>query len=256
MRSGTGRGTILLLATLSLGACTRTGGASPAHQADGAVWQLSPFALLQQGHYDGVMPAGAVKRHGDLGLGAADRLDGEAILVDGRFYRFTENGVVQRIPDVLTMPFAEVAFWRGGTGVTLPRAVGYDAFKAAVDSELPSLDAFYAVRVEGAWDSVQARTFKPQTRRDGRYPPLDSAAADTFIIRRTRGVMVGFRQPAYAPNMGVSGYHLHFINADSTLGGHVIDFQTNGVAVQVSARPDYVVRMPPSPAPPRSPATP
>jgi acetolactate decarboxylase len=250
MKSGISRGAVLLLAALC--ACSGTGRPSPAHQASGTVWQLSPFALLQQGAYDGLMPVGAVRRHGDFGLGAADRLDGEMIVVDGRFYRFAEDGVVQRVPDLMMMPFAEVTFWRGGTDVVVPGGVGYDTLKSAVDSELPTLDAFYAVRIEGTWDSVAARTYKLQTRRpSGTYPPLDSAAADTFTIRNAQGVMVGFRQPPFAGALAVPSYHLHFINADSTLGGHVIDFKTAGeVRVQVSDRPDYTLRMPPPPASP------
>lgn len=249
MKSGTSRGAVLLLATLW--ACTGTSGPAPAHQAAGTAWQLSPFALMEQGHYDGLMPAGAVKRNGDFGLGAADRLDGEMILVEGRFYRFAENGVVQRVPDLMMMPFAEVTFWRGGTRADVPRQAGYDVLKSAVDAALPTPDAFYALRVEGAWDSVTARTYKLQTRRgNGTYPPLDSAASDTFTIRNARGVMVGFRQPSYAGALAVPNYHLHFINADSTLGGHVISFQSAGVDVQFSERPDYTLRMPPPPASP------
>lgn len=248
MKSGTSRRGALLLATLSLGACTGAGAPSPAHEMSGTVWQLSPFALLQQGHYDGLMPAGAVRRQGDFGLGAADRLDGEMILVDGRFYRFAENGVVQRVPETMMMPFAEATFWRGGTGVGVGGGMGYDALKAAIDSALPTLNAFYAVRIEGGWDSVQARTYKLQTRRpNGTYPPLDSAASDTFTIRSARGVMVGFRQPSFAGALAVPNYHLHFVNADSTLGGQVIDFKTTAVDVQVSERPDYTLRMPPRP---------
>jgi acetolactate decarboxylase len=57
--------------------------------------------------------------------------------------------------------------------------------------------------------------------------------------------MVGFRQPPYAASLSVPNYHLHFIDANGTRGGHVIDFTTRDVRLQVSVRPDFTLRMPP-----------
>jgi acetolactate decarboxylase len=253
MKSGISRGAVLLLVTL-LGACG-TAGADPsplpAPQATQTIWQLSAFDFLLQGHYDGLVPAGEVKRHGNLGLGAADRLAGEMILVDGRFYRFAENGRAETPPDAMRMPFAEVTAWNGGTDVTVPAGAGYARLKSAIDARVDTLNGFYAVRVEGMWDSVRARTYKPQTKRpDGRYPPLDSAASDTVLLMNVRGVMVGFRQPHYAPGLGAPDYHLHFITEDRTQGGHVISFGTTSARAQVSHRPGFTLSMPAPPAAP------
>lgn len=176
MKSGISRGAALLLAASSLGACGSAGADPPpplsSPQASATVWQLSAFNFLQQGHYDGLVPMGEVKQHGSFGLGAADRLDGEMVLVDGRFYRFAENGRVDTPPDGMRMPFAEVTAWNGGRDVPVPAGAGYDALKRAVDARVDTLNTFYAVRVEGTWDSVRARTYKLQTKGpDGRYPP-------------------------------------------------------------------------------------
>lgn len=245
-------GAMLLPVALSLGACGTAGAESPAPsaQAPGTIWQVSPFALLVRGHYDGVMPLGAIRRHGDLGLGAADQLAGEMALVDGRWYQFLEGGRAVVPPDEMRTPFAEVTFWSGGRDIAVQPGARYDASKQlqdAVDAQLPTLNAFYALRLEGTWDVVMARTYLRQTRP---YPPLGHAAADTITLTNVSGTMVGFRQPSYADSLGVPGYHLHFVTADRRVGGHVLSFTARDVRMQVSERPEFTLRMPPPPTAP------
>lgn len=213
--------------------------------AGAPVWQMTPFALLVRGHYDGVLPVAEVKRHGNLGLGAADQLNGEMALVDGRFYQFLENGRAVEAPETMRMPFAEVTAWDGGTSIRVQAGLEYGStFNTAVDARLPTTNAFYAVRMEGTWDVVTARTYKMQTRP---YPPLGQAAADTFAFTAVEGTMVGFRQPSYADSLGVPDYHLHFITRDRQRGGHVLGFTTRDVRMVVSERADFTLRMPPNP---------
>ncbi|HEX2204840.1 MAG TPA: acetolactate decarboxylase [Longimicrobium sp.] len=209
-----------------------------------AVWQLSAFAVLARGGYDGVLTVAEVRRHGDVGLGAADGLNGEMVVVDGRFYQFLADGRVVVPPDSMRVPFAAVTFWKGGRDVPARPGLRYgSSFDAAVDSLLPSADAFYVLRMEGTWDVVVARTFSPPGRP---YPPLRGVAADTFTLESARGTMVGFRQPSYADPLSIPGYHLHFIDAERARGGHVLGFTTRDVRLQVSERPDFTVRTPPA----------
>ncbi|HST62608.1 MAG TPA: acetolactate decarboxylase [Longimicrobium sp.] len=233
----------------SLSACGANPAPNAASAAPGAaaatIWQLAPAELLIQGGYDGILSVAEVQRHGDLGLAGADRLDGEMVLVDGQFYQFLASGQVVQPPSTMRLPFAEVTAWTGGRAIPVTPGLVYD------DSSMPTLDsrldlnAFYAVRMEGAWDTLVVRTFRQQSKP---YLPLDSAvhhqAVDTLV--NVRGVMVGFRQPQYAKPMSLPNYHLHFITADRTRGGHVLGFRARDVTMQVSERPEFTVHMPPA----------
>ena len=42
--------------------------------------------------------------------------------------------------------------------------------------------------------------------------------------------MLGFRFPDYVEGIEVSGYHLHFITADRSRGGHVLGSRSSGPA--------------------------
>jgi acetolactate decarboxylase len=256
------RAAALLLASFALAACgepaadrpSQTASADSAAPRDSAstsssstasVWQLAPVALLAQGGYDGIMPVSEVLRHGNLGLAGADALNGEMVLVDGRFYQFLASGQVVQPPDTMRLPFAAVTFWDGGRDVPVQPGLVYDVDSMpALDPLLPDTNAFYAVRMEGSWDTLVVRTFREQTRP---YPPIHAAAQVVDTLVNVRGTLAGFRQPSYAAGLSLPDYHLHFISEDRTRGGHVLAFTARQVRLQVSERAEFTVRMPPSP---------
>lgn len=50
------------------------------------VTQVSTIDALLTGAYDGSMTCGELVKHGNLGIGTFDRLDGEMVLADGVVY--------------------------------------------------------------------------------------------------------------------------------------------------------------------------
>lgn len=75
------------------------------------MWQLSPFALLVRGNFDGLMTAGEVGRHGNMGVGAAEALDGELTVMDGIVYPYMPGGRVVRPAPTLRLPFVIMTQW-------------------------------------------------------------------------------------------------------------------------------------------------
>lgn len=251
----------LLLVSCAVAACgdaeadpsQQPSSATPAAAADSsstAIWQLGPVALLAKGEYGGTLTITDVLRHGNMGVAGADALNGEMALVDGKFYQFLADGQVVQPPDSMRLPWGEVTFWNGGQDIPVSpglvyNGAGTDDTIPAIDALLPSLDAFYAVRMEGSWDTVVVRTFRQQTMP---YPPLDSAVktqvVDTLV--NVTGTMVGFRQPTFAAHMGLANYHVHFVSGDRAKGGHVLGFTAREMKLQVSERPEFTVQMRPA----------
>lgn len=254
----------LLLVSCALAACDdaeadpskqRSAVATPADSSSAAIWQLGPVALLAKGEYGGTMTITEVLRHGNMGVAGADALNGEMALVDGKFYQFLADGQVVQPPDSMRLPWGEVTFWNGGSDIPVSPGLVYNG--AGSDDTIPAIDsaldlnAFYAVRMGGSWDTVVVRTFRQQTLP---YPPLDSAVktqvVDTLV--NVTGTMVGFRQPRFSASMGLANYHLHFVSGDRAKGGHVLGFVAREMKLQVSERPDFTVHMRPA-RPPASP---
>ena len=83
-------------------------------QADrDTLFQVSTINVLMNGSYEGAMSIGELKRHGDLGIGTFDALDGEMICLDGAFYQIKADGIAYPAPDSLTTPFAVITPFDG-----------------------------------------------------------------------------------------------------------------------------------------------
>ena len=79
------------------------------------------------------------------------------------------------------------------------------------------------------------------------YRPLDEVVADqhVFEIADVEGTLVGFRFPAYADGVEVGGYHLHFISADRTRGGHVLECRVGHAVAGFDLAGELHVELPP-----------
>ena len=74
----------------------------------GTLYQVSTLQGLMAGAFDGVVTFGELRRHGDLGIGTLQGLDGEMILLDGQAWQARADGQVVRVADQQTTPFATV----------------------------------------------------------------------------------------------------------------------------------------------------
>jgi acetolactate decarboxylase len=66
-----------------------------------------------------------------------------------------------------------------------------------------------------------------------------------FELADVEGTMLGFRFPTYVEGIEVGGYHLHFISADRSRGGHVLDSRSRGLRVRIDPSDDLHVELPP-----------
>ncbi|MHB8155644.1 MAG: acetolactate decarboxylase [Candidatus Omnitrophota bacterium] len=76
-----------------------------------ALYQVSVLEGLLKGDYDGKITLREIRKYGDFGLGTFDRLDGEAIELDGIFYQVRSDGRVQRLSGGIKSPFAMATFF-------------------------------------------------------------------------------------------------------------------------------------------------
>lgn len=192
--------------------------------------QVATLPELAAGRYDGVITCGELRRAGDFGLGTFDRLDGEMIVLDGRVYRVSSDGVARPAPDSVTTPFAAVTFFRGDGAGTPGAGMSLAELGMAIDRLLPDTSKFYAVRITGRFRRLRTRSVP---RQRSPYPRLSEVVRTqpTFDFTETDGTLVGLRTPAVANGLNQAGYHFHFLTADHRAGGHVLVLETGAVTV-------------------------
>ena len=209
------------------------------------IFQTSTLQALMAGVYDGDLTFQELARQGDFGLGTFDALDGEMIALDGAFYQIKADGRVYPVTGAMKTPFAAVTFFKAGRTHMIEMPLNYQPLLDYVTKLLPSPNFPYAVRIEGLFPYVKARSIPRQQKP---YPPLAAAAEKqaVFELANVKGVIVAFRYPAYLAGINPLGYHCHFITADRRAGGHLLDCRVEGATVAVAALPNFFLRLPDS----------
>ena len=208
------------------------------------LFQTSTIGALLDGAYEGDVSFGELALQGDLGLGTLDALDGEMIAVDGRFWRADVSGHLSEIDPRERTPFAVVVPFAPRRVRELERPESETELFAALDRERPAGEGASAIRSDGVFSSLTARSVP---RQSPPYRPLAEVVADqhVFTLPSVEGTIVGFRFPDHSDGVEVDGYHLHFADAGRTRGGHVLGFNCEHGRVAVDPATDLHVELPP-----------
>ena len=207
------------------------------------LYQVSVIDALMQGAYDGVIPVGEMMRHGDFGLGTFDALDGEMVVLDGTCYRVGMDGTAQPVNGSILVPYADITTFERETVIPGISGSNLSQVTAALDAALPSENYFLAIRIDGTFPAVKARSVP---RQEKPYPPLTEAVVHQAVFQwyNVTGTVVGFYSPPYTEGIDVTGYHLHFLSADRSKGGHLLDLAVENTPVSLDMTPRFTVILP------------
>lgn len=227
----------LLLAIASLVGC------APLTAGPDTLYQTAPIHALMQGVYDGPTTCGELKRHGNLGTGTFNALDGEMVILDGRVWQIPASGHVRPVADSALTPFASVTRFVPEQEIRLSGPIGLEELEKRLDALLPTLNIGYALRMEGEFEYVKTRSVPRQSRP---YPRLVEVVKTqpTFELRQVQGTIVGFRLPEYLAGVNVPGYHLHFLTADRSAGGHLLQCRAKKLRIQIDGKDELRMLMP------------
>ncbi len=200
--------------------------------AENTIYLCAPVNAIVEGLFEQNVPLAEIKQHGDFGLGTFNDLDGEMVLLDGAVYQITADGRVALIEDQQTLtPFACVTAYRPISHDELDQELTYDAFLDWLVRLLPSPNLFYALRIEGEFASIKARSVPKQEN----YRTLVEVAREQTVFQfdNVSGTLVGFFTPAFMASLSVPGLHLHFLSADFRSGGHLLECRPRRVRAGV-----------------------
>ncbi|MDP3564654.1 MAG: acetolactate decarboxylase [Methanoregula sp.] len=210
------------------------------------LYQVSTIDALMKGVYDGILPVGEMKKHGNFGIGTFDALEGEMIVIDGKVYQAKADGNVYTALDTATTPFATVTWFERDFTATVEKPVNFSIFSTEMGARLPSQNMIYAVRIQGTFPQMKVRAIPAQQKP---FPTLTDAAKNQSVYTYTNatGTVVGFYTPVFFKGLNVAGYHLHFISGDRLIGGHILDFTVPAnTTVEYDITPAFAMPLPTS----------
>ena len=188
------------------------------------LYQVSLLSGLMLGDFRGHVPVSVLKTHGDTGLGTFDGADGELIMLDGAVFRAAADGTMEQPPDTETTPFAAVAFFKPDF-----TADGIEAASLReLEENLSSLTAedknsILMLRLEGFFPSITLRSIVKQKKSGVPLADVLKTYQRVYTYTGCTETLVGLCCPKFMGSINSPGWHFHFISADKTKGGHLLD---------------------------------
>jgi acetolactate decarboxylase len=206
------------------------------------IYLSSPINALVEGIFEENITFAEVKQHGNFGLGTFNDLDGEMVMLDAVTYQINSQGRVRVIGDEALTPFACVTFYRPVCYEEVHGKMDYNSFMAMLYDLLPSLNLFYAIRVDGLFASIKTRSVPRQES----YRPIVEVTRDQpiFDFRDIEGTVAGFFTPAFMSSLNVPGLHLHFLSSDMATGGHLLECSPSKVQIGIQFIDQLVLSLP------------
>jgi len=209
------------------------------------LFQVSTLTGLEHGVFFPVTTVGELKKHGSVGVGAFEAMDGELILIDGKAYNAMFSGKVVPVDDKTPITYSAVAFMNADRTAALKNVASYAELQQSLDKLLPNLNLFYAFKIHGTFNYLKVRSTAKQEQP---YPGLAEVVKNqsVFEYANVTGTLVGVRCPAYIKGVYAPGYHLHFISDDLQKGGHLLEINLAEVTAQIAFLPQMHVLLPDS----------
>lgn len=238
--------TVILGAFVMLAGCQPAAGPAETEKSETnreLIYQVSTINALMQGVYDGETSFADLQGKGDLGIGTFEALDGEMILIDGVFYQVRADGKVYQVKGEMTCPFADLTYYDADLIKDIENIDSLAGLQHIVDTMRCDANHFYAIRVDGTFKYIKARSVPPQTEP---YPPLSEAVKQqvVFEYEDIEGSIIGFWSPQFVDGVNMPGYHFHFISKDRQRGGHLLEARIQKAQIGVDYTTDFAMHLP------------
>ena len=130
-------------------------------KAEQKIYQVSTLQALSMGYSHSVITADEFIKHGDIGLGTFEAVDGEMIILDGKCYRAEEDGNVVLAESGSGVPFAVTSFFRDNEKYILRDVESIEKLKCLLDLKIEEdfgLNSMHIVRIDGVFPKICARS--------------------------------------------------------------------------------------------------
>jgi alpha-acetolactate decarboxylase len=212
---------------------------------DNEIYQYSLVNALMAGVSDSGITVEQLISKGNLGLGTFVRMDGELLLLDDKVYQLQEGGKIRVADAHDQVPYGVVTHFvpQKTLRTKLSSKESIDKVLEEVDDHASNL--FMSYRAEGRFGRIKCRTVKGQ-EYEGQ--PLAELGKNQYVAeyQDIEGTLVGFRSPAAWQGFFVAGEHMHFIDKDKKIGGHVLELSSGNVEIGVATVNNVHIELPKS----------
>ncbi|WP_113663091.1 acetolactate decarboxylase [Pedobacter nanyangensis] len=200
------------------------------------------------GLYDAHISYEQIKPYGNFGLGAPDKLDGEIVIFNNKFYQTQSSGKTFEVKYTEKTPFVIINNFKSDQTINKTGPFTKSQLFQFLDSVLTKKNGMYAIHIKAKFAFIKTRAFPTITQKP--YPPLAQLLPlqHFFASQDIEGDLIGYRLPSYMEGANITGYHFHFLSNDKTKGGHLIDVILNNMTIEIDELDGFSVFPPPTEA--------
>ncbi|MBR0459625.1 MAG: acetolactate decarboxylase [Victivallales bacterium] len=190
------------------------------------MFQVSTLQALMLGYTNPVITVAELLKHGSIGLGTFQNVDGEMIVLDGTCYRAREDGTIVVAENDRGVPFSTVCHMDVTKPIEFGECKNVETLKTNLNNIIDShfgLNSMHMVRIEGLFELVDARSESGYSSMHVSLKSILQKTQKAFQFPNVRGTLVGVFFPDYMDGINASGWHFHFVSEDRTHGGHVFE---------------------------------
>ncbi|MBE6719692.1 MAG: acetolactate decarboxylase [Ruminococcaceae bacterium] len=214
---------------------------------DYKMFQVSTLQALMLGYTKSVITVEELLKHGDTGLGTFEDVDGEMIVLDGHCYQAKSDGTIYEADGKTGVPFCAVSFMNTNSEFDIENVSSIEDLKQFLDvaiDEAFALNSMHVVRVDGLFNKVMARSEDGLKSRHVELKKILENNQQDFCFENIKGTLVCVYFPDYMDGINAPGWHLHFVSADRTCGGHVFDIDLKHGKVEFSRISTIEIKFP------------
>ena len=215
------------------------------------IYQISTLQALALGYTRPVVTVKELLEHGDIGLGTFEDVNGEMIVVDGQCFRATEDGTVWEAEPDMGVPFASVAKADFSPGFEVRDIPDIEKMKELLTLKIEEdfgLNSIHIARIDGYFHTIHARAGAPYRSQHITLKDILSKTQKDFCFESLYGTLVCVYYPDYMDGINASGWHMHFVSQDRSLGGHVFEVSMRSGECQVQKMDRIEIQLPKEPA--------
>ena len=215
------------------------------------MYQVSTLQALALGYSRAVITVEEMMRHGDIGLGTFEDINGEMIVVDGHCYKADNKGNVCEPDGATGVPFSSVAFFDECRRCEIEDIGSIDDLKQFLDLRIEEdfgLNSMHIVRIDGRFKKILARSGAGYRGHHVTLKESLSMTQKVFNFEDISGTVVCVYFPDYMDGINCPGWHTHFISDDRKSGGHVFDLSIDKCVASFEKITEIEIKLPFEPA--------
>ena len=215
------------------------------------IYQISTLQALALGYTRAVATVEELLKHGDIGLGTFEDVNGEMIVVDGGCYRATEDGTACEADPDMGVPFASVAKAGASPGFEIEDIGDIGKLKEVLTLKIEEdfgLNSMHIARIDGEFPLVRARSESAYRSHHVDLKDILSETQRDFKFENIAGTLVCIYYPDYMDGINAPGWHVHFLSQDRTRGGHVFDLKIGRGQIWLTRINHIEIQLPSEPA--------